>query len=223
MREPISRQVIISIFEIFAIFVVPVILLVTGWLPLPMRQLLAIPVSILILQSVLRERWSLKKLGIRADNFRESVMPYVIFTLVGLFLILILAKIQDRHMVVGWLNKPHFQFFFFLTSFFQEFTYRGYLTPKLEALTESVPTQIVINSLLFSALHYFFPQQWVVLPATFILGVALTTMYKRYPNLLLISIAHSIFNFTAVMFCFASMNISCSRWTNRFLISPSRN
>lgn len=204
------KYILISILEIFAIFVLPIILLLGNWLPLGQRYLLAIPVSMFILQALFREKWSLKKLGIRMDNFKGSIIPYSVFTLVGLMIIVILAKIFDRQITETLFTHPHFKYAFLITSFFQEFAYRGYLVPKLETLTNSVPLQVTVNALLFSALHYFFPQPEFVLPATFILGVALTLIYKCYPNLLLVSLVHSIFNFVAVMFCFASMNTSCS-------------
>ncbi len=203
-----SKQV--AVLEIGAIFVGPIVMLATGVWPIDDRRAwLGVPVLALILQSIYREKWSFKKLGIRIDNLRQSLLPYVLFTVFVLSLVLLGVRLFNRHPADNWFRDIHFQFFFLLTSFFQELAYRGYLVPKLESLVRSPVLQVLINATLFSALHYFFPQPGLVLPGTFLLGVALTLMYKKYPNLLLAGLAHSAINFAAVLFCFVSLDGSC--------------
>lgn len=203
VRTKLSRV----IPEMLIIFVLPVLLLYFKIIPISYRLWLTIPVTLLIIHSVVREKWSLKKLGIRIDNLRSSFLPYLTFTLVGVGIIFLFIKLTGRTYLDEYWKLYHFQGLFVLISTFQEFAFRGYLIPKLKSFISSDLKVILINSLLFSLLHIIFPNPWLMLPLAFLAGVAFSTMYKFFPNLILISISHSILNFVAVLYCLFSFAV----------------
>jgi len=51
------------------------------------------------------------------------------------------------------------------------------------------------NAVLFSLMHIIYLKAYVTLPLTFIAGIGLAWIYYKYPNLILISIAHTILKF----------------------------
>lgn len=204
-----NKKVTAHWFEIILLFVVPILLLYIGIIPFKYRFWLGGAVFLLILISIYKEKLSLKKLGIRFDNFGRSVLPYTIFTLVGILLALLAAKSTGRNQITEWWSYYHFQFLFLPISIFQEFFYRGYLMAKLEQIISSTPLLIITNAFLFMLLHIIFPYPEVMLPLAFLAGVAFATIYKLFPNLILISISHAILNFIAVLYCFFSFNSSC--------------
>ncbi len=198
-----------SLLEIFLIFVFPMILLFFGVIPLEYRLYVGIPVLSTILLIIKTESWSLKKIGIRIDNLKESLIPYVFFTILGVLFLLFLAKILGKNPLSSWWTHPHFQYFFIPVSIFQEFFYRSFLIPKLDSVSPSLVVSIMMNALLFTLLHIIFPNPFLMLPVAFVGGLAFTIMYKLYPNLILISIAHIILNFIAVLYCFFSFSTTC--------------
>jgi membrane protease YdiL (CAAX protease family) len=206
-----NKHFLFSSFELFLIFVLPIFLLLNGSIPLEHRKWLFLPVLLLISLSIWREKsnWSWKKLGLRSDNLKKSFLPYLIGTLFGVVVLIGLALLLRRSPAHGWYLEPHFQFFFLLSSAFQEFTYRGYLVPKLEKMFTSSALQVLVNALLFTFLHSFFPNPQLVLPLTFIAGLVFTVVYKKYPNLYLITLAHSVLNFITVLYCFVSLSQTC--------------
>ena len=195
---------LIPLSQVALIFILPVLLLYAGIIPVKYRLLVLVAVSLIILGITVKERWTLQGLGIRTDNLVQSIIPYVIFTLVGLIVIFLLAKFLGKNPVDEWWSQPHFLYLFIPISIFQEFAFRGFLMPKLESIFLSVAIVILVNSLLFAFLHIIYPNPLLFLPLGFLAGIGFAVMYYFYPNLILISISHSILNFFAVLYSFFS-------------------
>jgi membrane protease YdiL (CAAX protease family) len=204
-----KSKILIPWLEVLFIFVLPMLLLYFGVIPVEKRLYLGIPVLVAILYLVRRERWSLKKIGLRFDNIITALFPYILFTLVGVILLIFLAKLIGKNPLQEWWTYTHFQFLFIPVSIFQEFFFRGFLMPKLQSMISSSVFVIIINALLFTLLHIIFPNPLFMLPIAFLGGLAFATIYKFFPNLILISISHIILNFVAVLFCFFSFANSC--------------
>jgi membrane protease YdiL (CAAX protease family) len=81
----------------------------------------------------------------------------------------------------------------------QEIAYRGFLFPKLQELSQKWWVVIGANTVLFTFLHIIYPIPGIMLPVAFFSGLALSIMYRYYPNLILISLAHAVLNFIAVL------------------------
>ncbi len=191
-----------TFIEIIFLFIVPVALIYWGIIPRgSFVPVLAIYTSFVILL-VLHEHWSLKTLDIRFDNIRKTAIPYLIFTAAGVAAIIVLASLLEKEILM----PGNLYVLFFLWSlpigFVQEFLYRGFLMHELHRVYTSVGTVIFVNAVLFAFLHILYTPAAVIVPITFVGGLAFAYMYHKYPNLLLISISHGILNFVAIVYSF---------------------
>jgi membrane protease YdiL (CAAX protease family) len=193
---------LITIAEIIFIFVLPVLLLKFGIIPLSLEFPALVVFSLIVLIVARKDRFSLNQLGIRADNFKEGIIPYFIFTVLGLIFIFLFAKLMGRSALTNIFQYTHFRYLFIPISFLQELAYRGYLVPKLQTIFTNKKYIFITNVFLFTYLHIFYFNLQIVLPLIFIGGIGFTYMYLRHPNLILIGISHSILNFMAVLFNF---------------------
>lgn len=195
---------LISLTQIIAIFVLPVMLIQLNIIPVKQRFWVLLGASLLLLGIIVNEQWSLQKLGITLNNFDHSLYPYLILTLLGGIGILIFANIFKRQHVNKWWTERHFLYAFIPISILQEFAYRGFLMPKLEEMFSSLILVLLINTILFTYLHVVFPNKKINLPLIFCGGLGFSTVYYFYPNLILVSLSHMILNFLAVLYGFFS-------------------
>jgi membrane protease YdiL (CAAX protease family) len=159
-------------------------------------------ISLITIGIVIVEHWSLAKLGIRLDNIASSLLPYALFTIAGALGIFLIAKAIKRSITADWKKNSHFLGFFILISFAQELIFRGFLMPELEKIFSSAILIIGVNAFLFAFMHAIYPNRKLTLPFAFIAGLGFAAIYFYFPNLVLITIAHSILNFVAVLFSF---------------------
>lgn len=189
--------------HIIIIFILPITLIYFKIIPITLRvPLLVVLVSALIIR-VVREKWTPNMFGATFNKIRDYALPYAIFTAIGVFAIIQLSQeIPTLKKATDLWHHSHFLYAFFVVSFFQEVAYRGYLIPALGKLTR-VPIYIVFaNTLLFTYLHFIFPNPLLSLPVAFFGGLGFSIMYIRYPSLPLIIVAHSVLNFFAVWYGF---------------------
>lgn len=110
-----------------------------------------------------------------------------------------LANLWQLDGVSVWYRSPHLLSLFLPVSLLQEIAYRGFLFPKLAIITHKKWVLILLNTILFTLIHTIYPRPEVMVPFAFVIGLAFAIMYDRYPNLILISIAHSVLNFYAIL------------------------
>lgn len=189
-----------TIAEVFLIFVLPVFLIQLKLVPTRLRFLLLVVVLLASLVLSYFEKLSFFQLGIRSDNFNISIIPYTLLTIVGLVFIILVAKWLNFQPVLNWRKSPHFQYMFIILSVAQEFLYRSFLMIKLEVLINSPFLIIMLNTLLFTYLHVIYPNKITNLAISFTGGLAFATIYYFYPNLILISLSHSVLNFAVVYY-----------------------
>jgi len=186
-------------FQIIGIFIVPVMLLYFNILPTSWRVIVLFAICFLVYRIVEREKWSPKDLGLSRDTFKKYLFPYLGFIVTGVFGILYFAQKMNMETQHFWWTKPHFLFLFLVVSFLQEFAYRGFLIPLLKKFFTDRLGIVLINALLFTLIHIIYPIPQIMLPLAFIGGLTFAVIYMKYPNLWLISIAHSVLNFVAVL------------------------
>jgi len=191
-----------SLFLVLLLYVVPIFFIWAGVVPFEIRLNLSYAISFILLLIVLRNEWSFKKLGIRYDNFDKTLWAYFFFTAGGILTIGMYAYILGRELAPLSLNNPHLQYGFIILSALQEFSYRGFLIPKLREIAHSRNAIILLNALIFTFLHIIFEDLQVVLPLVFAGGLGFAYMYIKYPNLILISLSHAALNLVAVMYGF---------------------
>ncbi|MEI7810376.1 MAG: type II CAAX endopeptidase family protein [bacterium] len=200
MTNVASKRLILV--QIFLIFILPVLLIYFKILPISWRILSLAVCSLLIYGIIKKEEWTFKDLGIHQHNFKKALPFYASFTFFGvlaLFFISHTLDIQDIDSKIFFMKT----FAFFIPiSFFQEFAFRSFLLPRLKMIYDNKFIVIFLNAILFTLIHIIYPNWGVGLPLAFFSGIFFAWLYLKYPNLLLISIAHAILNITAVLLGF---------------------
>ncbi|MDA2936227.1 CPBP family intramembrane metalloprotease [Patescibacteria group bacterium AH-259-L05] len=194
--------------QIGTLFVLPVLLIVFGVIPVQYRFFVLLAITILVTTVIIIEKLTLKELGIRLDNIKRSVSSYFLLTVFATIAIIVLARLLG-HNTQSIAGNIHFQYGFIILSFLQEFLFRSFLIPKLKVLTASPTLVIISNGLLFGFIHLIFPNIVSLFILSSVLGAGFAAVYFFRPNLLLATAAHVIINFVAVFYCFASFSASC--------------
>lgn len=192
-------------FQILLVFIVPVVLVQTGIIPVNGRvPLLALLVSALLAVLFSFEHWTPHMFGLDKAALRAHFLPYVIFTaILAVGLAAFGEYILKYEELKEWWTHSHFLYLFFVVSLFQEIAYRGYLIPALGKLSDArTPVLIFANALLFTFLHVIYPHPMIGLPVAFVGGVAFAIMYLRHPSLTLVILSHAVLNFVAVLYGF---------------------
>jgi len=187
--------------EVLILFVFPIWLFYVGAFP----DIYHYPGGLVIVLAVAGfaayDNLSMKDLGFRLDNTKKALPMYTVIAVLSAFFIFAFAHLIGNPLKPQWWTILHFQGIFFLSSFIQEFMYRGFLIPRLKAVLSSPWTIIFVNTSLFLFLHIVC-EGWMILPLSFVFGIAITAVYYYYPNLLLATIVHAIANFIAALYGF---------------------
>ncbi len=192
----------LRLLQVFFIFVLPVLLLYFNILPASTRMFALLFSAILILGIVRKEKWEAKDFGFRVDNFRDALLPYILFTSVGVFAIMLFSKKIGLEPIQDWFFHPHFLYLFLIVSALQELAFRSFLIPILRNIFPDRVGVILINALLFALIHIIYPIPEYSLPLALIGGIGFAVMYMKYPNFYLVALSHSTLNFFAVLYGF---------------------
>jgi hypothetical protein len=205
MENTPSKRLIIT--QILVIFVLPVLLLYFKIFPTNWRIVLLVISSLFIYGIIRHERWVPEDMGVRHDNFRKAFPFYLFFTALGvliLFLISSKVKLPEVRTIPFYIKTI---IFFIPSSFFQEFAFRSFLIPRLKIVFNNNNYYIIFfNTILFVFMHIIYLNWGIILPLLSIMGVLFAWLYIKYPNLILVSVAHSILNVIAVLLGFFVIN-----------------
>ena len=142
---------------------------------------------------VRRHPGQLRAWGMRADNLGETLGPHLAFAAIGSALVLWIGA------TVGTIQFPRT---FWLTLLLypiwgtaQQFALQNLLARNVYAITSNMLLVSIVAAALFGASHY--PRLWLV-ALTAGAGFPFTIMYRRYPNLWAVGIAHGILGSLAV-------------------------
>jgi membrane protease YdiL (CAAX protease family) len=200
-RNDIKKERELVWLQILYLFIVPVLLLYYKVLPGNFRFIMLFIVALLLYGIVKHAKWKYSDLGIHKD-FIKDIIPYSIFTVAGIFFLIWLAKIVPHEPFLGWWQNAKFLILFIPISILQEIIFRGILMNMLLRAFRSPIFIIVLNACVFSLMHVIYLNSTFVLPMTFMAGIGFAWMYYKYENLPLISISHTILNFTAMVLGF---------------------
>ena len=195
------KQKINLLWQIILIFILPVLLIVAGVLSFEYRLVLLSIITVIVLGIALKEKISFENFGLKKIWFLKPFIIYGAFTLVVCLFITIFAYFSRQNLQLYALGSFYFLIGSVLRSVAQEIVYRGFLMYKLkQALKNRKFLIIFINALLFALIHIIYPMPFLFFISTFILGLGFAGIYYKYPNLIAISISHSIINFVGVLY-----------------------
>src|SRR5574343_903809 len=191
------KQKEIVLTQIFYLFLLPVFLLYFNIIPGNYRFLVLFSVSILLLGIIRKYKWTHEDVGFKKDWWSDW-QPYLLFTLGSVFFLLWLETIVPHSPMLDWYDNKKFLLLFAPISILQEIVFRVVLLKMLIQAFSDIKVVIFINALVFALIHVIYLNAGFVLPLTFIAGIGFAWAYYQYKNLILISIAHTVLNFTAM-------------------------
>lgn len=202
-----SKRLIIA--QIVLIFILPVFLLYFKIVPEVWRLLFLSLGSLAIYGIIRHETWTHEEMGLRYDNIRRALPYYLGFTILAIVALYILDERVDPVNLSDKVSQAYLfrtLILFLPISFFQEFAFRSFLIPRLKLIFSHNLTIILVNTLLFTIIHVIYPSLIIGLPLAFVGGVFFTWLYLKYPNLILISLAHAATNLVAILLGFFTIH-----------------
>lgn len=199
MRACYLYMIVPLIVELLVLIIIPVLLIYYRIVPYKYRLKIMVLMTAVVVGIILFEGWSLERVGLRLDNISSALPAYLLYLLFGSLCILLLARHLGVKPVKRWWKDPHFQYFFLLASFFQELVFRGFFIVELQDVVSSSLIVVLLNALIFTFIHIIYSVNPQVLFGTFLSGVLFAVVYISYPNLILISLTHAMFNFLVVL------------------------
>ena len=187
--------------QILYLYIIPVLLLYFKILSGNLRFIMLFGVTVLLFGIVRHAKWTYADMGIHRD-FMKDIIPYSIFTVGGVFFLFWLSRIVPHSSFLEWWESARFLILFIPISILQEIIFRGILMNMLERTWKSPYFIIGLNAAVFAMMHVIYLNSIFVLPMTFIAGIGFAWMYYQYKNLPLISAAHTILNFVAMILGF---------------------
>lgn len=192
----VKKEVTKIYWQLLFLLIIPVLILVFGLAPLSIRRYIldVVVVGTVVLAFV--EKISLKDLGIRTDNLKQSFFPYTLFTISGVVILFFLSSSLGKTPLSNWWNYSHLTWAFLPISLVQEFVYRAVFQTKLQKAMKPM-SAILIITFLYSGMHILWKDP-LILIMTFGAGLGWGYLWYRYPNLYLITISHALLNFLAI-------------------------
>lgn len=192
------------IVQIIYLYIIPTLLIYYGVIPGEFRVIILFLVSLLMYGIIKRSGWTYADMGFKKD-FLKDFTPYFIFTFIGVVGLIIVSELVpqiENRQVYEWWEDVRFLLLFIPISVLQEIVFRGILMHMLRRAFSNIPFIILLNASLFALIHIIYIDTEIILPLTFVGGIGFALMYYKYPNLIMISISHTVLNFTAMILGF---------------------
>ena len=187
-----KKAVRITLYTII-ILILPVLLIYFDIVPFKYRSLVLYSTVLAVILGVVTEKMSLNEIGIRTDNLKQTFLPYFLFNIIALIIVIWHARNTGKIPLENWWKIPYFQFIFIPTSIVQEFIYRSFFQTQYQKILNPVITILVI-AVLYSFMHILWNSaEFLVM--TLIGGIVWGILWYKYPNLIWMSASHSILNF----------------------------
>ena len=196
-----TREKEIVLVQIFYLFLLPIFLLYFHIIPGSYRFIVLASVALMLLGIIHKSQWTLYDIGFKKD-WRSDWKAYLLFTVGGVFFLYWLATIVPHSPFLDWWENEKFLLLFAPISILQEIIFRGILMKMLLQSFKRIEIVILINAIVFTLMHVIYLNAIFVLPLTFIAGIAFAWIYLYRPNMVLISISHTILNFVAMVLGF---------------------
>lgn len=161
-----------------------------------MLSIVSMLVAPFIWRRIRRGEWILSDIGLDMRNFKSALRFYAVCSFGGIVLFTIVAMIVRP--IRSNIDEETILLYSCVGSVLQEFLYRGYLMKIGKDLFENDAVNCAMNVFVFTIMHSIFGRtieecfviMGLILPA----AIFFTVLYRRYPNLMLVSVAHIISN-----------------------------
>ncbi len=187
--------------QILYLYLIPIMLLYYKVLPSYSRIPLLFVVALFIYGIARYEKWNIHDFGIQ-KNWKKYFWPYFLFTIAGFLFLIVVEEIEIAKPMLSWWTNARFLLLFIPLSVLQELIFRGVLMNMLRRVFSSKWFIILLNASVFALMHIIYLHAYFTLPLTFVAGIGFAWIYYKYPNLVLISIAHTVLNFTGMVLGF---------------------
>ena len=124
-----------------------------------------------------------------------SIIPYTLLGIIlasGFFLLLKTFSGFSVATYILWHQLYPSLVVLAILSTIQELFFRGYLMFVLKSYSGSFFIVVLIDAVLFAAMHLVFPYASILVPAAFFAGLLFASVYYYYPNLFFASLTHTI-------------------------------
>ena len=199
IRRP-SREIVL--LQILAIFILPVFLLYYDLVAKEARFFFLGFSGLVIYNIIRRERWNYYDLGLRVDNIKSALPYYAGMTAISIGTLFLLKNVLGIHPA----NTPSIilqrLILFIPMSVFQEFAFSVFLLKRLQFLFGRRFLIVFINATVFTFIHIIYDLPPGAAVFLFVGSIVGSLIYLHKPNFLLVSVAHSLANITAVLLGF---------------------
>lgn len=190
--------------QVLYLYILPTLLLFYRIVPGNFRVIVLFGVALLLYGIIKRSGWTYNDLGFKKD-FIKDILPYMVFTIIGVLALVLMSELVpqiENRQAYEWWEDARFLLLFIPISVLQEVVFRGILMHMLKRAFSNPIFIILLNAALFALIHIIYIDAKIILPLTFIGGIGFAWIYYKYPNLVMISISHTILNFTAMVLGF---------------------
>jgi membrane protease YdiL (CAAX protease family) len=132
-------------------------------------------------------RKSLKDIGIRLDNFYDSLKSVGSFTFI-LILVMLIAGVLAKSIHFTFRFIPDL-LFYLVWAFLQQYTFQTFFNLKFSEIFNGKIYGAICTALLFFSVHYPNP---LLLPATLFLGLFWFWFFLKRPNLFTLTLSHAL-------------------------------
>jgi len=194
----LQKKVVIASYLI-GIFIIPPIAIRFEWIPVTKTTnfitLFICTMLCIIIMCI--ERWGKSDWDLKPKDEIKMLLPYTIFTVVGILALIIVKEISHLKFDRSWIEKDHFRYLFIPLSFLQVVSYRTFLFKKLELFTKNEKQLVLLSTIFYTVMHIMFSNIFIII--CFVGGLAFGFMYLKYRSLKLMTGSHSSLNFTAAI------------------------
>ena len=142
--------------QILYLYLIPIMLLYYKVIPSNFRILTLLVVTFFIYGIARYEKWENKDFGIQ-KNWHKYYLPYLIFTIAGVILLLIVEEIEISSPMLNWWHNARFLLLFIPLSVIQELIFRGVLMNMLRRVFVNKWFIIILNATVFSVMQGSLP------------------------------------------------------------------
>lgn len=194
----ILKEQLKVILIIVFVYILPVLLLFSGWCSFAWRFAILILINIIVILITRLYSFTLEELGITRNNLGKSIKAIALPTLVFSLLMLINYLIYGVRIDNSAYGLLFYLFFVIISSPLQEFLYRGFLFGIFNRAKFPDRLKILLSTLLYSFVHLIY-RDIPTLLLTLLIGLFWSWHYNRFGNLYSVIISHSILGAIAIL------------------------